>query len=107
MYTKEELDGAVRNFNLCPEADKPTLVNTIKARIEALDLKVAFKGQLMRHFDVRKYPVAEATTIYEASNVGTLEPIVGAVPTKHKYYVNQSQQKNSIHWMMPINSSLW
>ena len=67
MYTKEELDGAVRNFNLCPEADKPTLVNTIKARIEALDLKVAFKGQLMRHFDVRKYPVAEATTIYEAS----------------------------------------
>lgn len=82
MYTKEELDGAVRNFNLCPEADKSTLVNAIKARIEALDLKVAFKGQLMRHFDVRKYPVAEATTIYEASNVGTLEPIVGAIPTK-------------------------
>lgn len=81
MYTQEEVEGCIRFFDLCEEGYKNTLANNIGRRLHELGLaeSIQFKGKLMRYFDVRKYGTKKGSIqVMEASNVGTLEPIVGA-----------------------------
>lgn len=81
MYTQEEVEGCIRFFDLCEEEYKNTLAKNIGHRLQELGLaeSIQFKGKLMRYFDVRKYGTKTGSVqVMEASNVGTLEPIVGA-----------------------------
>lgn len=81
IYTQEEVEGSIRFFDLCEEEYKNTLARNIGRRLRELGLaeSVQFKGKLMRYFDVRKYGTKKGPIqVMEASNVGTLEPIVGA-----------------------------
>lgn len=81
IYTQEEVEGSIRFFDLCEEGYKNTLAKNIGRRLSELGLteSIQFKGKLMRYFDVRKYGTKKGPIqVMEASNVGTLEPIVGA-----------------------------
>lgn len=81
IYTQEEVEGSIRFFDLCEEEYKNTLAKNIGRRLSELGLteSIQFKGKLMRYFDVRKYGTKKGSIqVMEASNVGTLEPIVGA-----------------------------
>lgn len=80
IYTQEEVEGSIRFFDLCEEEYKNALAKNIGRRLHELGLteSIQFKGKLMRYFDVRKYGTKEGSIqLMEASNVGTLEPIVG------------------------------
>lgn len=78
MYTKEELMFSIEHFLVANQEERAILAKNLTERAHILGIGLEPKGQLSFYFKNDVY--IKESYMNEASNFGTIEPIVGAVP---------------------------
>ena len=88
LIDKAHVLKAIQFFKYCPDDKKKTLAKNINAKAREYGMKINCKGSFAKYIspDVVKHAnEAFGFDVTEASNIGTLSPIVGGIQT-HQYH---------------------
>ena len=81
MPDESHVRSAIRFFSSCPDGKKKELAKNINRRAKELNMKLLCDGPFMRYIspDVKATKEDHVCIITDASNIGTLSPIVGGI----------------------------